>query len=158
MSPTVNTWLKAATGLAALLAPELACAQLAVTAIRPLAFGKFVAGTGGTVSVAPGGARGQTGGVLLLSSAASSADFLLRDDHPDNASNIVVVTLPPPGTVVLTSGANSMALTAFTSNPQAPSPLAGGSMTLSIGASLSVAPNQPRGNYSGSIPITVEYD
>jgi hypothetical protein len=158
VSLTVKTWLTFATGLAALLAHGFACAQLAVSNIHPLAFGKFVAGTGGTVSVAPGGARAVTGGVFVLPSAASSADFLLRDDNQANASNIVVVSLPPRGTVVLTSGANSMALTDFSIYPPSPAALAGGSMTLSVGASLSVAPNQPRGNYSGSIPITIEYD
>lgn len=158
MSPTVTTWLKGATGLCVLFAPAFACAQLSVYPIRPLVFGNFVAGAGGTVSVAAGGARGATGGVLLLPSTASAAEFLLRDERQGSASNNVIVTLPASGAVLLTSGANSMALTDFTSAPQSPSPLQGGSMTLSIGARLNVAPNQPRGNYSGTLPITVEYE
>jgi hypothetical protein len=149
------TWLKLAAGpLALLLAPDLASAQISTTNIRPLAFGKFIAGSGGTVSIAPDGSR-STAGVLLLPSQTSSADFLLRDTNSDNASKQVLVELPPNGTVVLNSGGNSMPLTGLSSNLPSTARLMGGSMALSVGASLVVGPNQPPGNYTGSIPVTV---
>jgi hypothetical protein len=140
--------------LVLLLAPALARAQLSTTSIRPLEFGKFIAGSGGTVSIAPGGMR-STAGVLPLPSPTSSADFLLQDTNSDNTSKQVLVELPPNGTVVLTSGGNSMALTGFSSNLPSPARLTGGSMSLSVVASLVVGPNQPPGNYNGFIPVTV---
>jgi hypothetical protein len=154
----VSSARKRTAWLAALLiAPGLASAQLAVGTIRPLAFGKFAAGTGGTVSVDPSGARNRSGGVLLLPSSASPATFLLTDTSPDNANRAVIVTLPADGGVVLGSGADSMALTQFSSSPSLAGALAGGSLTLSVGATLNVGSNQPRGSYTGFIPVTVEY-
>jgi hypothetical protein len=115
-SNAVKTGLKLAAGLLVLLlAPGMASAQLTMANTRPLAFGRFVAGAGGTVSVTPGGARTSVG-VLLLPSEASPAQFELHDTNPDNASNAVVVTLPPDGDVVLKSDANSMSLSGFSSD------------------------------------------
>jgi hypothetical protein len=123
---------------------------------RPLAFGRFIAGAGGTVSVASGGAR--TGvGVVPLPSEAGPAVLVLYDPNPDNASNAVVVTLPRDGEVVLSSDANNMALSGFSSDLPLGARLTAGKITLAIGATLAVAPDQPRGRYSGSIPVIVEY-
>jgi hypothetical protein len=140
--------------LVLLLAPGHASAQVSTTNIRPLAFGKFIAGSGGTVRITPDGSR-SAAGVLLLPSPTNSADFLLQDTNSDNTSKQVLVELPPNGTVFLTSGGNSMALTGFSSNLPSPARLTGGSMALSVGASLVVGPDQPPGNYTGSIPVTV---
>jgi hypothetical protein len=153
----VKTGFKLVAGLLVLLlAPGFASAQLSMANTRPLAFGRFIAGAGGTVKVAPGAARTSVG-VLLLPSEAGPAQFVLHDTNPDNASNAVLLTLPGNGDVVLKSDANSMVLTGFSSDlPSAPR-LTAGRITFAIGATLDVALNQPRGNYSGSISITVEY-
>jgi hypothetical protein len=59
--------------------------------------------------------------------------------------------------VVLSSGANQMTLKSFTSSPSGTGLMVNDSLTILVGATLTVAPNQPKGNYSGSIPVTIQY-
>lgn len=152
----INRRKLAAGLLVLLLAPVFANAQLSTTNIRPLAFGNFIAGSGGAVIVAPDGGRRPEGNVVLLPSAASPAEFALLDTTPENASNEVIVTLPISGSLFHTGGADSMALTAFSSNLPSPARLTGGTLALSVGATLVVAPDQPRGNYTGFISVTID--
>jgi hypothetical protein len=50
-----------------------------------------------------------------------------------------------------------MTLTNFTSNPSGS--FTGSALTeLTVGATLNVGPNQPAGNYTGSYPISVNYE
>ena len=126
-------------------------------ATQSLAFGSFVAGSGGTISVAanpPG--RSSGGGVLLLPSGNwSSASFSVTGDP----AATYAITLPADGTVALTSGSNTMAVNGFTSSPASTGQLgAGGSQTLRVGATLSVANNQASGSYSASFVVMVEYN
>lgn len=141
--------------LLAALAPGNA--KQTFSASQALAFGRFVAGTGGTITVSPSGARSSTGGVTLLASTASAASFTNTDTAPSRASSTVAITLPSDGSVTLASGANQMSLGSFTSNPSGTGIMAGGSMQIRVGATLTVGANQPRGNYSGSIPVTIQY-
>lgn len=151
------TRLKLAAGLLVLLlAPVLARAQLSPTNNRPLAFGNFIAGSGGTVTVTPDGARHAQGNVVLLPSVASPAEFDLLDTNPENASNAVIVTLPNSGSLLRTGGGQSMALTGFSSNLAYPARLTNGRLRLSVGASLVVAPDQPRGGYTGFISVSID--
>ena len=126
-------------------------------ATQSLGFGSFVAGSGGTISVAvnpPG--RSSVGGVLLLPSGSwSGASFSVTGDP----AAAYAVTLPVDGTVALTSGPNTMLVNGFISSPAATGQLgAGGSQTLRIGATLSVGNNQTSGSYSGSFSVMVEYN
>jgi hypothetical protein len=146
--------------LPALLLGALAPAHARITfaATQPLAFGRFVAGTGGTITVSPSGARTRGGGVVLLQSSASAAALTYTDTNPPKSRTNFVITLPPDASVVLTSGTNQMTLGTFTSTPATISPItANGTLQISLGATLTVAPNQPKGNYSGSIPVSVDY-
>jgi hypothetical protein len=71
-----------------------------------------------------------------------------------------VITLPLDGDVTLTSGANSMAVTGFTSSLGATGStgtLTGGSDDITVGATLNLGANQPVGTYNGTYVITVEY-
>ena len=117
-----------------------------------LAFGRFVAGSG-TVSVAVNGARTRTGTVILLASSASAASFRITG----NDSKITILTLPANGAVSLVSGANQMPLTAFVSSLPAGGVIPTGQQNVSVGATLQVAPSQPRGIYSGAFPAIIEY-
>jgi hypothetical protein len=144
--------------LAALLfAGALAHAQQSLVPTRSLAFGSFVAGTGGTVTVSPSGARSRSGGVALLSSPASAASFTFSDTDPAKANSACIISLPPDGSVALTGDSGSMPLTGFTSNPSNTAVMSGGTLQFSVGATLNVGAHQPSGNYSGTVPITVEY-
>lgn len=132
---------------------------IAISSSQSLAFGGFVAGTGGTVAISAAGVRSQGGGVILVPSGTGSAAlFSVTGERRVTYS----ITLPVNGVVSLTSGANTMAVNNFTSNPVATSAStgflsSGGSETLSVGATLSVGGNQPSGIYSGSFDVTVDY-
>lgn len=147
--------------LSALLSPagHEACAQqINLSSTRGLDFGRFVAGTGGTVTVSPSGVRSRTGGVILLTSpAAGQATFSVSRSSNGGSNKAVIISLPANGSVRLTSGSSSMAVDAFVSSPASllSIPLTG--TTLSVGATLTIGANQPSGNYSGSIPLIVNF-
>jgi hypothetical protein len=140
--------------LAALLPAASAFAKMTVTATRALAFGQFAATTAGTITVSPTGARSRTGGVMLLTSTASSAAISVTDNLPHDTS--CSIALPADNSVSLSSGANQMQLKTFTSSPSGVGPLSGGAMQFTVGATMTVNANQPKGNYSGSVQVTVQ--
>jgi hypothetical protein len=123
----------------------------------PLSFGAFTAGSGGTLTVTPVGSRTKTGGVMLVSQGgvATAAQFMISGT-PNAMFNI---TLPADGSVVLSSGSDTMALDGFVAGTPAPMRVlsGGGTHTLSIGATMTVAPMQAPGNYSGTFNLTVNY-
>ena len=136
-----------------------AATPIAISATRALAYGSFAAGSGGTVTLSAAGVRSASGGVILVPSGSWSAALFSVTGDPSVTYSI---TLPANGVVSLTSGANTMAVDNFTSNPSATTPStgllsAGGSQTLSVGATLSVGSNQASGSYSGSFSVTVNY-
>jgi hypothetical protein len=142
--------------VAAVAINAFAAASITVSNPQALAFGKFAAGSGGTVTIGPSGARSHGGSVVLLPSAGGSAAQFGVSGEP---STSYAITLPANGTVHLASGANSMAVNSFSSSPNAVGQLSlGGSQTLSIGATLNVAGNQPPGNYSGSFNVSIDYN
>ena len=120
-----------------------------------LGFGRFVPAGGGTITIAVNGVRTRTGGVVLLTSSASTARFTISNMGNDNRAYIL--SLPANGTVALTSGARSMALNNFVSNAPPGGLLPGGAQSISVGATLQVAPSQGAGNYTGSFQVTLEY-
>lgn len=143
--------------LAAGARPALA-QQITLSNVRGLDFGRFVAGSGGTVVVSPAGLRSRTGGVVLLNSAsAGQAVFNLDRSGNGSSSKAIIITLPANGATRLTSGANSMGVNNFVSTPASLASIPAGGTTLSVGAALTVAPNQAPGNYSGSFSLTVNY-
>jgi hypothetical protein len=154
MARRLKPWLLPVALMAA-LAPGNAKQTFSST--QALAFGRFVAGTGGTITIAPNGVRSKTGGVTLLTSTVSAASFTNTDNSAKGGSATVAITLPADGSVVLASGANQMALKSFTSSPSGTGLMSGGALTISVGATLTVGANQPKGNYSGSIPVTIQY-
>lgn len=155
---------------AAALAACLFCAPAAqaqtITNSGALSFGAFVAGTGGSIVVAPSGGRSRTGGVMLVPQGgiATAAQFSVTGD----AGATFAITLPADGTMVeLTSGSNTMAVHGFSSSPAVQSlppdrivrgTLTGGSQPLSVGATLTVGPAQTPGSYTGSFAVTVHYE
>ncbi len=133
-----------------------ACAQqINLVNTRGIDFGRFVAGTGGTVVVSPAGLRTRTGGVILLNSpSAGQATFTVSKSN--NGSNkAVIISLPSNGSTRLTSGSNSMAVNAFVNSTLGTVTTAG--TPLSVGATLTVAADQPAGAYSGSFPLIVNF-
>jgi len=127
-----------------------------ITNTMGLAFGSFAAGTGGTVTISPAGARSRTGGVLLVTSTFNAASFnVTRVTGSPNQT--YTITLPANGTVTITSGANTMPVNNFVSNPSGSGRLMGGIQVLTVGATLTVAAGKPPGNYSGTFSVTAVF-
>lgn len=141
----------------AVLASNAWGAVIGITSSQPLVFGKFVAGTGGSIIVSTSGARSPTGNVVLLSSGSgSAAQFNITGD----ASVTYAITLPADNTVSLTdNSSHTMGVTSFISDPAVTGTLSGGgTATLTVGATLVVNNAQVTGEYSGSFDVTVNYN
>ncbi|QYF93426.1 DUF4402 domain-containing protein [Massilia sp. PAMC28688] len=128
-----------------------------ITTSANLSFGRFAAAGGGTISVNVNGGRTRTGSVVLLLSSASAARFNIGSNSPGNENRAYILTLPPNGVVALASGSNRMAVNNFLASGPAGGTLPSGTQSVSVGATLQVAPNQPRGNYTGIFQVTLEY-
>jgi len=158
--PRASTAVQALLAFALVLTPGAAFAQQVVLSnTRSLDFGRFVAGSGGTIILSPSGLRSRTGGVVLLNSpnagqAAFNASRAALDPGP--SAPAVIISVPTNGATHLSSGANSMAVGDFVT-PDAQLAVGNGGATLAVGATLVVAPNQPPGNYSGSFSIIVNH-
>ncbi len=154
-----------AAALIALLLPLLAPAAAAAPNVPPkhisgaggMSFGRFVPAGGGFITVSPAGIRTRTGAVVLLMSTASAARFNIGISSGGNEHRAYILTLPANGAVALSSGPNRMPLMNFVASDPGGGALPPGTRSVSIGATLQVAPNQPRGNYSGVIPVILEY-
>lgn len=141
----------------ALLFASSAAPAQTLTNNAALSFGAFTAGSGGSITLAPGGARIKTGSVILVNQGgvASAAQFTITG----TPSAVFEITLPLDGTVFLSDGASgSMALNSFVSSPSAVGVLSGGgTQQINVGATLSVGSAQTSGSYSGSFSVTVNY-
>lgn len=132
--------------------------QIVLSNTRGLDFGRFVANTGGTVVISPTGVRSRTGGVVLLNSpTAGQAGFNVGKSSNGSNNKAVIISLPVNGSTRLSSGANSMAVSSFVNAPASIVTVPNGGTTLSVGATLTVAPNQPPGDYSGTFSLTVNF-
>ena len=133
--------------------------QVMISNTRGLDFGRFVAGSGGTVVIGPTGLRSRTGAVVLLNSpSASQANFTVSKSSNGGGNKAVIISLPGNGQIRLNSGSNSMAVNSFTSSPSGMLPSVPVSGTpLAVGATLTVAPNQAPGVYSGSFSVIVNF-
>jgi len=143
--------------LAALAAPAIWALEIAIANNQELSFGSFVAGSGGSVTVGTSGARSASGGVLLIpSSAGAAAQFTVTGD----ANATYTIQLPGNDFVKLTGPGGDMLINDFVSSPSGVGGQlsAGGSQTLLVGATLSVASGQVAGQYSGSFSVIVDYN
>lgn len=136
--------------------------SLRITKNQDLSFGTVVpSGSGGTVVLAPAGARTVSGGVSFsLADVGRQAKFTVTGDS--NAT--YAISLPASITIQknllsgLLTGPGSMVVDGFTSDPAGTGQLVSGTQVLQIGATLHVAANQVPGAYSGLFNVTVEYN
>jgi hypothetical protein len=127
-----------------------------INSVSGMSFGSFVAGTGGTVTVTPGGARMQSGGVVTVGQGGTYTPASFNVSGTGGAS--YTITLPLNNTVSLSdASSNTMAVNSFASSPPTGTLSGGGMQTIRIGATLTVGNNQPAGMYSGSFNVTVNY-
>ncbi|HUR41765.1 MAG TPA: DUF4402 domain-containing protein [Verrucomicrobiae bacterium] len=122
-----------------------------------LSFGRFAAGSGGTVTVTPTGARSSSGPIYLLSASSGQEARYTITGGSDLAYSI---TLPADDSVTLSSGTGpTMVVTRFTSGPASTGQFGPtGAQAIAVGATLNISANQPAGNYGGSYSITVNYN
>ncbi|MEO8431431.1 MAG: DUF4402 domain-containing protein [Acidobacteriota bacterium] len=130
---------------------------ISITPGTALNFGDVVpSGVVGTVSVDAAGVRTSAGGASLGGATGVAAGAFTINGQ---ASATYAITLPANGVVTVTSGANSMAVNGFVSNPGPTGTLtAGGTQPLAVGATLSVGVNQAAGSYTGTYQVTVAYN
>jgi hypothetical protein len=132
--------------------------QVLLSNTAGLDFGSFVAGSGGVVTVSASGARSRSGGVILVNTSVSgAAGVFVTKSSNGGANKAMIMSLPANGQVFLTNGANSMAVNNFTSTTGLTFVLTNAGVTVNIGATLAVGANQPPGQYTGSFPVTVNY-
>jgi len=150
-----NAHAQASSATASSSASATVITAIAISNTAALNFGEVIAGgSTGTVVVTTAGARSATGGAALGSaSGVAAASFTVTGD----ANNTYAITLPASDSVA--SGANTMTVDTFVSNPSGTGDLgAGGSQTLLVGATLQVGISQATGSYTGSFDVTVAYN
>ncbi len=112
---------------------------------------------GGTVTLSPQGDRTKADGVTLPASSGTvaAASFTVSGE----AGYTYSITLPAAA-LEISSGANSMTVSNFTSFPSGTGTLTDGTQTLSVGATLNVAAGQAEGSYASETPfsVTVNYN
>jgi len=144
-------------------------ASASATIITPITIVKTVdmnfgnvavsASLAGTVAMDPSGVRttGGGGGVTLPATAGTvaAASFTVSGQ----ANYTYAITLP--STATISSSGNTMTVNGFTSSPATTGALsAGGTQTLTVGATLNVAAAQASGVYTNAtgVPVTVNYN
>ncbi len=122
-----------------------------------LTFGSFTTTGAGTVTVTPAGSRTGSGLAWLLQSGSggTGAAFTLRADP----NTVFAITFSAHGSALLSDGAgHSMALQAFTHDAGiTPITSQNGTAQFNVGATLSIGQSLPRGAYSGTFSVTVNY-
>lgn len=133
---------------------------ITITKNSDLNFGTIMRGTAAsTIVVTTAGARSVGSGDAILSAlapVAAAASFTI--DGSDGASYAVTI---PSANINITSGANTMSVGTWSSNPVAPISgtfPAGSGVTLLIGATLNVGAAQASGSYTGTFNISVDYN
>lgn len=131
-------------------------ADMGITKNADLRFGKFSAGTGGTVVMATAGSRSKTGAVMLSAlDAGGAASFAVTGD----TTATYAITLPSTAVTITRTGfTETMSVGTFVSNPSGTGTLTAGAQTLLVGGTLTVASAQVAGAYTGSFNVTVDYN
>lgn len=128
----------------------MACAAAtALTKTQDFSFGKFLAGTG-TVTVDTSGARSSSGVVLLKGGVVTPARFTLSGNGGRN------YTMTVPTTVTLAAGSNQMTLSGITPSIAVSGVIpTTGSLSFTVGGTLTVNGSQQNGVYTGNLTLTV---
>lgn len=134
---------------------------LTATESAELNFGRFSPETaGGEVKLTPNGVRSSAGTVVLSGGIHNAASFYITGQYDATLS----ITLPSsPAILTNVSSAKTMTVSAWESEPPAgigTGVLAGGSLAVNIGATLTVGSmnDNPVGIYAGTYSITFAYN
>ena len=132
--------------------------SIAVAKASDLRFGTLVRGTG-TVAVAASGTRSVTGKAgIVPGSVGAAAEF----DVTGEGGQAITVTVP--ASFDLTNGSSILTVTTSNDLPNGSSAqtLSGSvgtdsTLRVGVGGSVSLSPNTPSGNYTGSLTVTASY-
>ena len=127
---------------------------ITITKTTDMNFGNVaVNATAGTVVLATDNSRSVTGGCTLPATAGTVAAAAF--DVTGVPSATFSITLPA-GATTITSGANTMTVSNWTSSPTPTGTFDGtGAATLLVGATLNVSASQAAGVYLSATPFTV---
>lgn len=124
-----------------------------ITKDTDLAFGKFAAGTGGTIVIGTDGTRTKDGNVTVIGAGNTAAKFTVGGE-----ANCTYAITIPVGNVTLTSAGGTMTANAFTGSQTTGTLSALGSDTFTVGATLTAGNAQAPGAYSGTFAVSVDYN
>lgn len=116
-------------------------------------FGDVSVGTaGGTVVLDTTGGRSVTGDAEAVTGGTQAAGVY-------NVTGLGTKTysISFPGSVIISAAGNNMTVNTFTHDAGATPALTGGTDSFNVGATLNINPSQPPGAYSGTYPLTVNY-
>ncbi len=141
-----------------------ATANATATVVTPIAisknldmlFGKFIAGTGGSVVLGTAGSRAATGGVTLFTQGSTQNAASFAVSGAENST--YAITLPASSVSLSDGAAHTMTVGSFVSNPSGTGILTAGAQTLLVGGTLTVSSAQAPGNYTGSFSVSVDYN
>jgi hypothetical protein len=113
--------------------------------------------TAGTVILSATGVRSTTGGTTLPATAGTVATAAFTVSGEDGYTYAITL---PSSPLTISSGANNMTVSSFTSLPSGTGTLTGGSEEITVGATLNVAAAQASGTYISGTPfnVTVNYN
>jgi Domain of unknown function (DUF4402) len=126
-----------------------------ITSPTGLNFGDVVpSASAGTVVLTPAGGRSATAGATLGSgTGVATAAFNVTGQ----ASAAYTIVLPVSATI--SSGSNNMTVGTFLSSIGTTGALnVGGTQSFNVGATLSVGASQATGTYTGTFPVSVNYN
>ena len=128
-----------------------------LVATSGLSFGAFASISGGRITIEPAtGFRSATGSIWLVNQGPASSPASVMVTHIANASYSVL--LPIDDAASLSNGSNTISLRSFTAHPGTSGILgSSGSQTILIGATLVIGPLPAEGSYSGSFPVTIQF-
>lgn len=151
MTPFFQNVIKIITLMILMLCTPLDIFAISLTKTRELDFGKFVGGAGqsGAVTISPSGVRYAAGGVRPLGSIFSTARFTIY------GSPLASYTLTIPASVTIISGEDYMEITSLVSSVPVTGVLpAGGTLSFTVGGTLTVNGTQKYGAYIGNFDIS----
>jgi len=144
-----------------------ATANASATIVTPITIDKttdlnfgtiFKTPEGGTVTVTAAGTRSASGVNVLAQSPSQFSDFSAATFTVNgDPSATYTVTLPADGSVTISNGAETMAVSSFISNATG-NLNASGQEVFGVGATLTVAANQASGVYTGTFDVTAAYN
>ncbi len=140
-------------------ASAVVTAPIQLTAVAPLQFGSMAQPvTGGTLVLTPSGTITTTGDV---GTAHAIAQAITPSAATFNVTGLAGTLFTASGvsSVTISNGSATMTVGQFTINSSFSGGQIGtnGTATFNIGATLTVAPRQAIGKYTGTFPITVAY-